>query len=784
MFRDLFLPLEAQSPIPRQTALDMPEATNRTVLVGDAVAYAIGQEIGAFATAFDYGRSGDVFGENGLLSRYYTVCQELLEASQDTDDIELGDTYDWDLQCRTWDLIQRLYLERTKDDVEIPQPAKFVSNHYLEHYLYETDATAAEIKIVLDWLRDGARDYEEFENRGNRWFYTKESIKSRERQGKRIDEQRTITELDPDTPIRQGKLLVEEDANFERSLMKAMYARIRGGDFEQAAEIARYSGNHWRAASLQGCVEDKSLLLDGGEDDSEREGSSNKALWRRMCFALARRSNIDTYERAMYGALSGDISSVLPVCTSWEDRLWANYNAMNQSRVESFLREHNRVNFTGDFPIEDVEYSEPGIIFDGLLHSEYETIKEEAKLPMRIIQAHIMTRRIDDLLLDLQKQLLAVRSGGPPNAGSSPRILMFMTHFVLVLRQLNVPIPEDAANSILQAYVELLTTTDHGHIVALYASYLPEDMAIESLARHLARVEEEEARTDQLRLINSHGIQSHLTILRTVEAVFQELLDNLVPHDSLVPIKDELPAGEERCIRAFEWVNHDDSLQSEALMLGNTLFRKFLLNGRLNSARTLAERMPDSLLVPSDERLEQYTEADSNLEHMREIIEYVGHCAMVRALSRYEDWKSLSQQRPQEINGRRDPVGLRQWKTDLARVKSECIVMLRELLDGNIGDPSLMGIDEKHGKRALVLRCRIITNDVAAWDELSTLQIMYLPEVIMKLHAVYSAQEGRDVSLAMELAVVVADRYSEPMRKSGSLAAYVTEVSLLGSYLV
>lgn len=71
----------------------------------------------------------------------------------------------------------------------------------------------------------------------------------------------------------------------------------------------------------------------------------------------------------------------------------------------------------------------------------------------------------------------------------------------------------------------------------------------------------------------------------------------------------------------------------------------------------------------------------------------------------------------------------------------------------------------------------------AAHDELETLRSMYIPDVVLKLHGVYSAQEGRDVAAAMELAVLVADRLTGPMKSSGLLATYVKEVSMLGSYL-
>jgi hypothetical protein len=72
----------------------------------------------------------------------------------------------------------------------------------------------------------------------------------------------------------------------------------------------------------------------------------------------------------------------------------------------------------------------------------------------------------------------------------------------------------------------------------------------------------------------------------------------------------------------------------------------------------------------------------------------------------------------------------------------------------------------------------------SATEEMLNLRNMYIPEVVLSLHGVYSAQEGRDVASAMDLAVLVAERFAAPMKQSGNLQTYVTELSFVGSYLV
>jgi hypothetical protein len=144
----------------------------------------------------------------------------------------------------------------------------------------------------------------------------------------------------------------------------------------------------------------------------------------------------------------------------------------------------------------------------------------------------------------------------------------------------------------------------------------------------------------------------------------------------------------------------------------------------------------------------------------------VGYCTLVKALAKYEEWKLLIRERPQEINGRRDPIGLRQWKSDLGRLRMECIVVMKELLLGNWCDHQELGINERN-----------------MVEEMANLRTMYIPDIVLKLHGVYAAHEGRDVASAMELAVLVAERLTLPMKNSGLLSTYVSEVALIGAYL-
>lgn len=50
-------------------------------------------------------------------------------------------------------------------------------------------------------------------------------------------------------------------------------------------------------------------------------------------------SNLNVYEKAAIASLCGYLDGVLPVCTNWEDYLWAYMRTMVDIRVESEIRD-------------------------------------------------------------------------------------------------------------------------------------------------------------------------------------------------------------------------------------------------------------------------------------------------------------------------------------------------------------------------------------------------------------------------------------------------------------
>ena len=213
----------------------------------------------------------------------------------------------WALETRLWELIHRLYEYRWS---QRPQTTT-------------NDSSLEETGIILSWLMDAAPRIKETEYiQSNRWFLTRENIKMRKYASRQNTLNDIVSELDPDAPLRQGKSLEDLDAENETKLFKQIFAYLRIGDLKSAQQVCRDSNNHWRAASLSG------KSFDGDKLNND---------WRKMCFQITRQGQVDRYERAVYGALCGDLESVVPVCHTWEDQMWAHFNAIYTWKLEEVL---------------------------------------------------------------------------------------------------------------------------------------------------------------------------------------------------------------------------------------------------------------------------------------------------------------------------------------------------------------------------------------------------------------------------------------------------------------
>uniref|UniRef100_A0A0B7KDA5 Nuclear pore complex protein n=2 Tax=Bionectria ochroleuca TaxID=29856 RepID=A0A0B7KDA5_BIOOC len=483
-------------------------------------------------------------------------------------------------EVQTWDLLRRVLPLRHPSSESKEHLSRFQKlgdrpnkNLSLDHF-FQVDPVAAERRAVLQWLQNNAasgpdidelsRELQQNADRGDiisyGWLHTRSAIKMKkgvtgwphllDRQSADINKSHItstgaplVTQLDPDAPSRQGRKLQPQDEYFERAIWLGCFEHLRrGSSLDKIREWCQERTELWRAVSTS------ALLLPTDQDAVEAEADPlSLALWRRMCYSLARQGGSDDYERAVYGLLSGDISSVEKVATKWDDYLFAHYNALLRTQIDTFLLsqcDSGAVSsLTTTFPSfdaiqfhGDAERVERRLVRS--IETQSTTLRYEAFEPNKALQASIVAKDVDEYLFQQGESLGITPEYDNPStvvriARSQPKRqavkffglndfdgLRIVGHvYVLVTlldrldRQaegaLSKPVNQErrfAQESIIALYTDLLRRANLQELIPLYCSILDQPRSYRVLSQNLIHIRDYEQRLTQLKLIKKATI--------------------------------------------------------------------------------------------------------------------------------------------------------------------------------------------------------------------------------------------------------------------------------------
>ncbi|KAH0555679.1 hypothetical protein GP486_006376 [Trichoglossum hirsutum] len=512
----------------------------------------------------------------------------------------------WEQEAQTWDLLALMldlqYVrpgidkEKEKSDRirSIGKVTRYTSEEKIwEQFLVEDDL-ARERHAVLSWLKRNAessgkdidiivRQLEEGAERGkglwaHGWLYTKEAVKAQKRlrdwpqvldpgspsiarvQLSSSKNQQLVTQLDPDATTRQSRSLESQDEYFESAIWLACWEMLRRGkSWDQVREWCRERVEGWRSVSMRGDQPAWDSFIDrvdgtlersmGSPDGSEGtsgakiSGNRSRALWRRMCFALARRGGIDDYERAVYGILSGDLPSVQKVCRTWDDLLFAHYNSLVLSQFDRYLLskypDHIPPALARKFGLFDsIQFhGEPQHVSHRLVDSlnVNPISNQEAKQTLKKIQGSFISRRFPEFIYQQGIAISKAANDGqrskiipllrdtvlPKQSQSSVSAqdqlccddidaLRVLVHALLIFQQLGLDILESpelvATENIIVAYIQFLSSADKLDLVPLYASRLSKLRSELTLGRIMLGVTEHSERGRMVKLMQGLNI--------------------------------------------------------------------------------------------------------------------------------------------------------------------------------------------------------------------------------------------------------------------------------------
>lgn len=557
----------------------------------------------------------------------------------------LEDLERWEQEAQTWDLLRRLVQLRfprpgRKDEVQGYHPInQYSSQHELWEDFLEKDELALERKTVLQWLKDSAdesgedindlvHDLQQSADRGDiiahGWIHTKGAIKSKKMnlQHTRNLPEDLITQLDPDAMTRQGKRLQQQDEYFERAIWLGCYELLRRG--KTSNEIKEWCVERteiWRAVSMSG-------FPDKSSGDEEFGNPEACALWRRMCFALARNGGGDPYKRAVYGILSGDIDSVEAVCRSWDDFVFAHYNALLRNQFDNYLSKVKPFsNATSHFESLDAIqfHGEPQTAGYRLVENlkANRITAAESSQPMKMLQGVLIGDTFSNFIY--QQGLALSKSANQhepsnlfPANSKSPEHEEFMkyvtlndhdslrvlAHVLIVFKGLGLDlggvVNVTEVENVIVAYVSFLRLSGKEELIPLYCSQLSGKRKYAILCRNLIDVTDYKQRVTQIKLMRELGLDVQEFVSLQARFLQSDFPDRSTGYPaSKFNLFDEVSAdGQPRkltqpssnffgpdpdavdridmlLIRSLEWYLLVDGMWNETFTLGTLLYLRF-----------------------------------------------------------------------------------------------------------------------------------------------------------------------------------------------------------------
>lgn len=589
-------------------------------------------------------------------------------------------------EAQTWDLLRRMLpLEYGQDETaqlkQHTKPSVQSRNQWWNDFML-SDSLAREQKVVLEWLQSSASQgppvddivshLQESAERGDilahGWLHTRTKIKLQKSvngyQGaldprtfgfaeSHLSSNTLVTQLDPDAITRQARKLETQDDFFERAIWLGCFEMLRRGySMAEIREWCSVRTELWRAASLA------PLPLANPEDEDQPDFDPRSlVVWRRMCFSTARDGGTSDYDRAVYGLLAGDIASVEKVCESWDDLLFAHYNALLRTRFDSFLVKHGGdevARAAQQFPAFNavLHHGDPHSVSKRLvtlLESDSRT-STEATRPAKALQGAIIAHELGRYLTN-QGLVLAKHANQRSKSNLIPPVdlqvpddlthpkyfnlsdhnsLRVLSHVLIIFSTLNrlsgtrhIPdVHQDAMENIIAAYISYLRLANLEEMIPLYCSKLHGQRVYEALSRNLTHILDNDARRVQVSIMNRLGISVSEFVKRQPEVFLNDVNDLLQPCEAKGKFKvledgpatlkygrivkpdffgddeeQELDKEEGHIICSLEWLMLTDDLFVETCTYVIRAYKYFLKRTRLRAARALSQRVPGREII-------------------------------------------------------------------------------------------------------------------------------------------------------------------------------------------
>jgi len=606
----------------------------------------------------------------------------------------------------TWKLIGAIYQNKLNDASMLDELGEEGDANAISA-LYSREESIRHAQVVLDWLQCNSAELIPDLPTKVGYFSGKVSWENTFHSLCNGTTKKTVSSMDPDAPVREGRPLSDLDAEDQARLVKHVFALVRAGQIEEAQTLCISAGQCWRAAALDGWrLHNDPNYVNNSETREPVEGNAARGLWKRCCWELCQSPHISSEERALYGALSGNLPALLPVCNTWHDTLWAHIKVHLDQSIEKELCE-----VTGS---------------DNLIPPSYWIKTLDMEQIIEIMAGHkqssLLHHKLQLCLIagDLAGVLDTITSHLTTADLSERR---FLCHVMMVLEILHPGLSPDTLNEALTGYIRALKEDAHYYELVYYTSQLPAQHQIGVLSEVLRDLQDE-LRVQCVELAQD----SDIPISEVTMKIYLSLITDNSPSNTGAVSVANLSDTDAKIVDAVSWLLIIDSQRADALIQANKLMRRFLGSRKHAAAQAIFDIIPTNTIeVIHNEWGKLYHDTPLPADYNNAVREYLclqayldthqayndgcSHSHNIPASPEHDSGNTFSEQVAQEEKQKSHGLAVQRWEQNLmvqTQLTRDKLLNVLLFIDGGWMVDEEDGTEEGRVDQLHALRCQCI----------------------------------------------------------------------------
>ncbi|KAI3639970.1 hypothetical protein MIR68_001975 [Amoeboaphelidium protococcarum] len=504
--------------------------------------------------------------------------------------------------------------------------------------------------------------------------------------------------------------------------MQNIWNMIRSGRFTDAIAFCREQKLYWLCASLNGAlyngIEQQVTDVDTSMEDLYLGGNANRKQFLGVCQQIASSSHHDVYVRAIYASLCGDLYNMLLACQNWQDALWCMIQASLVAETEQFLSQSHGLAGHSVHVMSLLDMV-------GVLRQLYPQSRD-APFPL------LFQSLIENNLSIALEYVMQLHRSPSCDKRQFLQVLRVAVHWIIAEQLPNLKLcTAELSQLVIGLYVEQLLGYNKVDLVLDYISkvgYVEQTKYAGRMLLSLVKMPHKE-KVEMFQYMVLYGLDAKAACRVAFALAFEN--KKLFIQKIIKGIDQAVDDLDMKMIDAALWMFADDSMDYDALLRVNQLLRYFLMNGDVNAANGLVNKVKE--VLPTFASLEYMQQLDRNHADKARIYqkELLCYLELIQALS-------VSQQWNQDVGAALQMLKLNKisWSDDMnaeqltVRAETACLQCLIQNqeeawltgVDGVVHSSGNIDGDEENQKRQ---------------EELDTLRRMYIPLVVDSLSQLY-----------------------------------------------